>query len=201
MGFLGGPSFIPLRLGVLAPVAPIHRFRPWRRVRSSWQEMSDSSGADRLVTLWFAQLNQKYQAVLTWCWDFQSRFPTSCRQSLGKEEDIRAMHREPRRSWWGGCLIVSESVPIVNVIMACWNPCYNAEWRAAAAVWKKFSVQTCTGINFVASPFLPVSLPGEYPVVTFNPQVEKNPKYWSVSEVAVIRFPFALIDCGTMNVR
>lgn len=61
----------------------------------SHQEISDSSDADKSVMLWFAQLNQKYQPVLTWCWDFQSTFPTSCRQSLDKEEYICAKHGEP----------------------------------------------------------------------------------------------------------
>lgn len=122
-----GRSAVPLCLGVLTPVAPINCFRSWRRMRCSWREMSDSSGADQSVMPWFARLNQKYQTVLMCCWDFQSRFPTSCRQSLGTEEDTCAKHREPCGSWC--CLLVSESLPshrgLSKPSLKCWmESCY-----------------------------------------------------------------------------
>lgn len=94
-----------------------------------WQEMSCTSAVDKSVALWFAQLNQKYQSVLT-CWDCQSRFPTSCRQSLVNRK-ISMPSTENHTE-----VEVDKDIPCLFMKVCPMVSSYHhskAEWRAATA--------------------------------------------------------------------
>lgn len=94
-----------------------------------WQEMSCTRAVDKSVALWFAQLNQKYQSVLT-CWDCQSRFPTSCRQSLVNRK-ISMPSTENHTE-----VEVDKDIPCLFMKVCPMVSSYHhskAEWRAATA--------------------------------------------------------------------